>query len=202
MDDRFKHPFNMMVVGPSGCGKTEFIKKFICNSIWIIDPSPRQIIWHYGVYQPWFQDFKDKVRFIQGVPTSPEKLDKNQPKLLIIDDLMHESNSDIEKLFTKYSHHTNTSVVYMTQNLFQKGGRTMSVNSHYFVLFRNLRDATQIDILNRQMFPRKKNFLSSAINIATESDPYSYIVLDLKPGTHADIRVRSKIFQSPIEVYQ
>lgn len=191
-----------MVVGPSGCGKTEFIKRFLSNVRWIIDPPPRLIIWHYGAYQPWFREYANSVQFIRGIPVNSEKLDKNVPKLLIVDDLMHEANEDMEKLFTKYSHHTNTSVVYLTQNLFQKGSRTMSLNSNYFVLFRNLRDKTQIDILNKQMFPGKKGFLTDAINKATEKDPYSYIVLDMKPDTHDDIRVRSKIFDTPIEVYQ
>ena len=49
--------------------------------------------------------------------------------LLIIDDLMHETNETVAKLFTRVSHHKNVSVVYLTQNLFNnnKHNRTISL---------------------------------------------------------------------------
>jgi hypothetical protein len=45
-------------------------------------------------------------------------------------------------LFTKKSHHRNISVMYIEQNLFHKGKnhRTISLNAHYMVLFKNPRD--------------------------------------------------------------
>jgi len=46
--------------------------------------------------------------------------DGRQPTLLIIDDLMSETNQLVEDIFTKISHHRNISVIYMTQNVFDK----------------------------------------------------------------------------------
>jgi len=40
--------------------------------------------------------------------------------LLIIDDLMDETDETIAKLSTKGSHHRNVSVVFLVQNLFHK----------------------------------------------------------------------------------
>ena len=73
--------------------------------------------------------------------------------LLVIDDLMSETNSEINELFTKGSHHQNISVIFITQNLFytEKDTRTMNLNTHYIVLFKNPRDATQVAHFGRQM---------------------------------------------------
>ena len=58
-------------------------------------------------------------------------------------------------LFTKGSHHRNLSVIYIVQNLFHqgKGNRSISLNSHYLVLFKNPRDKLQILTLAKQMYP-------------------------------------------------
>ena len=55
-----------------------------------------------------------------------------QFKLLIIDDLMHEMNEVVAKLFTKGSHHSNTSVLLLTQNIFHqnKHSRTVRLHAH------------------------------------------------------------------------
>jgi len=47
-------------------------------------------------------------------------------------------------MFTKISHHRNVSVVYLTQNVFDKNkyARTISLNAHYLVLIKNPRDAS------------------------------------------------------------
>ena len=47
-------------------------------------------------------------------------LDPTKVNLLIIDDLMHEMNEVVAKLFTKCSHHRNTSVLLLTQNIFHQ----------------------------------------------------------------------------------
>jgi len=40
--------------------------------------------------------------------------------LVIIDDLMQETNETVANMFTKGSHHRNVSVVFLAQNLFPK----------------------------------------------------------------------------------
>ena len=51
----------------------------------------------------------------------------------------------------------NVSVVYLTQNVFDKNkyARTISLNAHYLVLFKNPRDASQFA---RQMYPNASKF--------------------------------------------
>ena len=190
-----KHPFSALVVGPSGSGKTQFVVKLIKNAGKVIDPPPERIVWCYSVFQNAYEEFP-QIEFIEGLPNI-SIFDGKQRVLLILDDLMEKANDDrITQIFTKHSHHLNISVLFLTQNLFFKGTRTISLNTNYFILFKNVRDTTQIGILGRQMFGNKSHFLTEAYRDAT-SKPYSYLFLDMKPDTDEEMRVRSGIF--PLE---
>jgi len=76
--------------------------------------------------------------------------DDRQPTLLIIEDLLSETNQLVSDIFTKISHHRNISVINMTQNVFDKNkfATTISLNAHYLVLFKNPGDANQFDVLS------------------------------------------------------
>ena len=52
--------------------------------------------------------------------------------LLVIGDLMKETDDSITALFTKGSHHMNASVIYISQNVFNKGkeNRNINLNTH------------------------------------------------------------------------
>ena len=69
----------------------------------------------------------------------------------------------------------------------------MSLNAHYIVLFKNPRDAMQVAILSRQMYPGKSRFLIEVFKDATEK-PFGYLLLDLKADTEEMYRIRSGIF--------
>jgi len=106
------------------------------------------------------------------------------PTLVVIDDLMNETNDVVANLFTKISHHRSVSVIYITQNVFHKNkqSRTISLNTHYMVLFKSPRDAGQISVLGRQLYPEHNKFLVEAFKDAT-TEPHSYLLLDLRPET-------------------
>jgi len=90
--------------------------------------------------------------------------DGSQPTMLVIKDLMSETNQLVADIFTKISHHRNISVVYMTQTVFNKNkiATTTSLNAHYLVLFKNPRDANQFAVLSRQMYPESWRFAVEA----------------------------------------
>ena len=104
------------------------------------------------------------TEFHQGLPNI-EDFDGKEPTLVIIDDLMQETNETVAKMFTKGSHHRNISVVFLTQNLFPKNkfARTMSRNAHYMVLFKNPRDVSQFANLARQMYPKTSRLPSKRL---------------------------------------
>ncbi len=101
-----------------------------------------------------------------------------QNSLVIIDDLMSECSKDqrISNLFTSGSHHQGISVMYLTQNLFPPGkqSRTISLNSHYMIAFKNPRDSLVVSTLARQMYPNNYNFLLESYQDATKK-PYGYL---------------------------
>jgi len=197
-DPRFIHPFTCMIVGPTKSGKTRFLIKLLeCNNI--IDLPPERIIWCFGIYQNIFQTVKG-VEFVEGIPDM-SMLDGRRT-LLVIDDLMSETDSRVTKIFTKASHHMNTSVIYITQNLFNKNkeNRNISLNTHYLILFKNPRDASQVSHLGRQIFPDKTKYFRDAYKDAT-SQPYSYLLIDLQTTTPDELRLRTDIFSDAVTVY-
>jgi hypothetical protein len=194
MDPRWKHPLTAIIAGPTSCGKTVFTFKLINESQNLISPPPEKILYCYGEYQEIFNDYP-QVTFIEGLPDISQ-FDGKQRTLVILDDLMTETNDSVAKMFTKVSHHRNVSVVYLTQNLFyrSKQNRTISLNAHYIVLFKNPRDAVQVATLARQMYPGRSKFLVEAFKDATEK-AYGYLLIDLKSDTDEKYRIRTNIFQ-------
>jgi hypothetical protein len=190
MDSRWKHPFTSVVSGPTGCGKTIFVFKIIENMKDMITPTPSLVVYCYGEYQPMFDNYP-QIEFHEGLPDT--SMFDGTPTLLILDDLMSEANDSVTSLFTKVSHHRNISVVFLTQNIFYKNLRTISLNSHYIVLFKNPRDAGQVTILARQMYPNNSKFVIDAFKDAT-STPHSYLLFDLRPEQDEKLRLRSNIF--------
>ena len=87
--------------------------------------------------------------------------DVSNRNLIVLDDQMIDASKDkrIENLFTRGSHHRNLSVIYIVQNLFyqEKDSRSISLNSHYLILFKNPRDKLQIVTLPKQMYPGQTN---------------------------------------------
>jgi hypothetical protein len=147
----------------------------------------------YGEYQALFAKYPT-VEFHEGLP-DVSQFDGREPVLLIIDDLMDQTDERVANLFTKVSHHRNVSVIYITQNLFPKNkhARTISLNAHYFVLFKNPRDSGQFATLARQMYPDGAKFAIEAYKDAT-SLPHSYLLIDVKPETDECYRLRTNIF--------
>ena len=189
----WKHPFTCLVAGPTGCGKTQFTINLIKFAKSIVEPTPQKIMWCYGVHQSVFEELNN-VQFHEGIPEL-SSFDGKQRTLLILDDLMQETDDRVTKIFTKISHHMDVSVLYPTQNIFYGGkqNRTIGLNAHYLVLFRNSRDATQVAHLARQMYPGNTKFLVEAFKDAT-IEPFSYLLIDLKPNTEEKFCVRTNIF--------
>ena len=192
----FKHPFTMLISGPSGCGKTVFVRKLLQCRGQMVDQDLQEIIWCHGIEQPLHLDLKKEfpmIEFIHGLP-DPAMLSRNKPQLVILDDLMNETKGNIvANLFAKGSHHTNTSVIYITQNLFPKNkeNRDISLNTKYIVVFKNPRDGQQITTLGIQM--KKQKLITEAFQEATKR-PHGYLMLDVTQDAVDELRFRTQIF--------
>ena len=199
----FKHPFTSVVAGPTGSGKSEFMKQVVLNADIMIDPPPQKIFWYYAEYQPKLNsELGHIVEFREGCPDMTEFTDYT-PTLIIIDDLMSECGSEITKIFTKGSHHRNLSVWFLMQNFFHQAKeiRTITLNAHYIVLFKNPRDKQQIKVLSRQMFGNDSQAMEQAYALATER-AHGYLLIDATQGTDDHLRLRSKILpHENLEIY-
>ena len=195
----FIHPFTCLIAGPTQSGKTHLLQQILLYQDLLITPQLDRIVYCYTKWQPKFDEMKLSVRnieFFQGIKPVDE-LNQNENNLIVLDDLMQEcENSDsISRLFTIDSHHHNTSVFLLSQNLFSRGKymRTISLNCNYLIIFKNPRDNLQINVLARQMFPDKIQFFMEAFSDAVENKSHSYIFLDLKQSTLDKNRVQTGI---------
>ena len=154
------HPFTMIIAGPSGSGKTVFTRKLL-ESKKIFNVEFSEVIWCYSEIGSLGKRVPN-ITYHEGLP-SEDQYD-GSPKLVILDDLMHETNESVAKLFTKISHHRNVSVISITQNVFSKNknSRDITVNVHYLVLFKNPRDKAQVSYLARQICPEKSKFFTES----------------------------------------
>ena len=190
-------PSTWVICGPSLSGKTEFIYKVIKHSSCMFNAPFDKIYYFYGVWQKGFENIEENVDFMEGLPTQEfiDNTSSNQPILVVIDDQQQIAlNSElIANLFTKYSHHKNITVLLVLQNLFHQGkfARDISLNTHYFVLFKNQRDINQVKILGNQLGLSNHLFKSY---IEATKNPFSYLLIDLAPGSNNEFMLRSNIF--------
>ena len=149
------------------------------------------------------------IQFIKDFdPDLYETFDPRVCNLVVLDDqienkAVHKRGGNaVTKYFTQGSHHRNLTVVYIVQNLFNHDSamRTVSLNTHYMVLFKNPRDATQIRTLGYQMYPDSSQFLTQAYMDAT-SKAYGYIIVDLRPNGTDALRVCTDIFDKGVCVH-
>ena len=119
--------------------------------------------------------------------------------MIVFDDQVIDANKDkrIVNLFTRGSHHRNLSVIYTVQNLFHqgKGSRSISLNSHYLVLFKNPQDKLQILTLANQVYPGQTDFFLNQYEEAVKR-PFGYFLIDLKTTTQDNCRLRTNVLPS------
>ena len=194
-------PASFLVCGPSCCGKTHWVFRFIENRNEIFTEKIEKVLYFYDTYQKKFDYYLNDIEFIQGIPTL-EILKLADRCLLVLDDLMHYPQDLITKIFTVYAHHFNFSVIFTAQNLFNKNIREISLNSHFVVLFKNCRDATQIQHFLRQAFPHKNKVVYDAYKNAVAT-PRGYLMLDFRPDTDDSQRIRTNVFPNEVNyIYQ
>ena len=146
----FEHPFTSMISGMAGSGKTAWVRSLLQQASEAIYLPLERIVWYYWQSQPAYTEMlvaMPHIEFVKGIPTALEQdsyFDVNKRNLVVFDDQMIYARKDkrIVNLFTCGSHHRNLSLIYIVQNLFQrgKGSRSISLKSHYLVLFKNPRD--------------------------------------------------------------
>jgi len=102
----FQNPYTMMISGTSLSGKTTFVTKLLQHMDKKFTTHFREVIWCYGAVVTILSASLSKIRSVKGIlDMNNFKIESNY--LIILDDLMNETNGDVSNLFTKYAHHKN-----------------------------------------------------------------------------------------------
>ena len=200
----FKTPSNVIIAAMTGAGKTFLVYQILQNAPAMFEVPPRAIMYCYNVYQtPLFDQMKreiDNIHFHENIPDRETLQDWNktypQTKIIVLDDLLQRASTsnDIVDLFCVLSSHMNYTVFFLIQNVFgdSKRLRTISLNTHYFIIFKNSRHEMQVQILGRQLYPRSSDFFMSACKKAIIRD-YGYLVIDIHPRSNPLYALRTNI---------
>jgi GTPase SAR1 family protein len=205
-----KHPFCILIAGPSMCGKSDFVTRLLRNSERLIDPPPDNVVWFFGIKTKQLDALQNlnlpfSIKLVEGLPDSFESyLIPNANNLFIFDDLMQESvnNKTIANLFTRQSHHLNTSVIFVMQDLFYSGTqrKTFLRNAQYLVLFSNPLDSSAIFAVGHKIMPKRTSTFLNIFETATKV-PNGYLFVDGHQTTPADARLKTDIFGIYQKVY-
>jgi hypothetical protein len=212
-DLTLRTPSTFLIAGPSQSGKTTWLYKVLQSFPVLFDDEKRKkVLYFFNESQPMFDNLKKlpfSIEFIHGVPESETIREKCMPHqdegtIVILDDLMQHLNESSSVLFTTQAHHLNIVVFVVTQNLFPKNPffRDISLNCTYVILFKNPRDASQIQNFSKQYAPGKARQLVNVFRSATK-EPYHYLLIDNHQQTPEFLRLRSNILieEFPIKVW-
>lgn len=196
-DVKFEHPSNWLIGAQSQGGKTNFVYQLLKIAD-IFKPDLPKIIYCYAEWQTLYEKMMIEINNITFMKGLPDIIDLENV-VIVLDDLMSDviENKSLLNLFTVGSHHKKISTIFLTQNIYEKGkyARTISLNCHYMVLFKNLRDQSQVLHLSRQLYPGDTKFFQEVFKLATE-EKYGHLILDLKQKSNNSLRLRSLDFST------
>lgn len=201
---KFCHPFTFSLFGPTGCGKSQSLLHFLKNVGEIMKPPPTRMVVAYKHRLPIYDEFKKYIDTVildsPGVPSVEFIQGMKNVDLLVIDDLLDE----VEKVtpwYTYGSHHTPISIIFLSQNMYAKNQRDISLNSHHMSIFKNPRDSSQISTLANQLEgANDSKLVKKAFKLATK-DPHSYLLINCRQKCHEYYKYRNNIIPEQSTMY-
>ena len=201
-------PFTMIVSGPTMSGKTHFVSRLLDYRRKMMHPTPTHIWWFHGQKQKFHDQLESKLgsalTMLERFPTPEDlaafKADPETPKLVVMDDLItslsgpgkgkHEKKRLLNDMFMKISHHTNTSMIFISQTLFLDGALVhITQNASYVVLFKGSMAATQAKILSQRQYG-KADYLGKIMQKPDIGDAgksrHFYLFIDMRVNDITD----------------
>lgn len=196
------HSSILLALGSSQSGKTVFMCRLARFANQVYNYDFKHIIWCYEgpestIPREQLKNVKN-ITFRKGVPDSFTELPHHS--LIFVDDCSKETinSKSLLEAATFGVHHNDQSIVIALHNIFTGGKnfKTICNNSHYYVLFRTLRDRQQVDFFFRQIDPKNWRDLRTIFENEVVARPYSYLVIDCHPASHIDaaFRIKGRMF--------
>ena len=165
----FQSPCSILLSGATQLGKTRFTYQLFQNANGMFENRPKKIIYAYGEYQQLYGQMESSIPGLilyHGLPAREQITEWTDPAditIIVLDELMTQvtRSEDVLFLFTVTAHHRCCSVIFLTQNLFMPGkyARSISLNCHYAIMFRNFRDnRSVVYCFGAQVYPGKTFF--------------------------------------------
>jgi hypothetical protein len=195
----FHHPTSVLLFAPSSGGKTETVLRIIENKERYFDKKIDEVLYFYTLWNNRFASVKG-VKFICGHANNIP--DDGKSRILVSDDSMTDKAAvqRLVSIYTMESHHKNTSVFFLAQDLFfSRSMRTVSLNTKVFMLFANLRDGRSVETLFSQM-SFDSTFLKNIYKEATRKK-YGFLCVDLDKNTSPLLRFSANIFDKHVSYF-
>ena len=197
---------SISVSGTTSSGKSWWVYRLLREREVMFEEPPSQVLYCYGIYQDLFRKMEQELSFVEFHESLPSKdtIDTLNPgSLVILDDLARNivDSKQMEELFTMGIHHRKLSVVYINQNMYCQGkyARTINLNTHFLILFKNPRDVSQVACLARQIYPNRTKAVTEAYQDCMKKK-YGYLVIDLSPHGEEEHRLRTDIFKDDVTI--
>ena len=199
----FKLPFpsRICLIGSSGSGKSRATLDVLRKLDFVFDKKIEQVIYLYNESSVDYNTFAEenpKVIFIKEFESLDSYINTDINQLVVVDDFIQELelgksfSSFITGFFCKKSHHTNTAVIFIVQNIFAKNLRTCRLNCTHLCLFANRQDSSSIRRLASQILPTKTEKFLNAYYDAVRA-PHGYLFIDFS-STDNSIRLSNSIY--------
>ena len=212
-DVRFKQGSTVLICGPTSSGKTSLVSQIITHKKVLFDNAPDQVFLFYTQPQKIYEDLmKNGVikKMFNGYPTYDNVRKIVLPyknsggSIIILDDQLSGLSEDIMRIFHELCHHCNSTCFFLSQNLFHadKKFRSISLNSNYMIIMKNVRDKSQIIQLAKQWSPLRINYIIQSYIEATKK-MYGYLLFDNHQKTPDMIRIRTNILpqEKPVTIF-
>ena len=190
--------------GPSQSGKTHFILQLLERREELFNQPIKKVLWCYGILNSQLQNLlmEKDYQIHRGLPTESD-IEPNS--ICVLDDLLTESENskEVTNMCTRVAHHKSCFIILIVQNLFPSGkdSRTRSLNTHYYVIFKNPRDKLQFETFARQIDPHKSKSLIAAYEDATKR-PHGYFFIDFTQECPDSMRYRTNVLDIPVVIYK
>ncbi len=196
---KIKCPARMVVAGPSMIGKSRFALQLVKYRKDVFNENFDRILYalpenSLHLHQHFLENLREVCSFIEIVEGLPDVDQLNlgteqlSHKLLIMDDLMTKAfaSSKILELVTSTSHHSNISVIIISQSIFlpAKHRLTLIRNCSEKVIFHNKVDYNQLAVISRHMSPGHPNLLKDCFDFIYENTTkhdLKYVLIDSSP---------------------